>query len=253
MHAFGLRCAGRRFVGADSCSCAENKALTLHEDPKLGVFVKGAVEQIVGSLADVLRLVQKGEQKRKTGSDRACVPIAALTFPRTASRLLTATAGRSTEQMKNSHAILSLILEFRNVRAKRRGLHCVALRAALCLHPTTGCMSSTRTPCAGWLGQVVSKSARAPMPTTEGTGGRRDRSKRSGSFNGDSGRAVRVSKLMVIDLGTSEPVWALRPTLPCPCGWSGGRTCWLCRSRASRARSRWYSSRKSYTNYRASS
>ena len=77
MHAFGLRCAGRRFVGADSCSCAENKALTLHEDPKLGVFVKGAVEQIVGSLADVLRLVQKGEQKRKTGSDRACVPIAA--------------------------------------------------------------------------------------------------------------------------------------------------------------------------------
>ena len=128
-----------------------------------------------------------------------------------------------------------------------------ALRAALCLHPTTGCMSSTRTPCAGWLGQVVSKSARAPMPTTEGTGGRRDRSKRSGSFNGDSGRAVRVSKLMVIDLGTSEPVCALRPTLPCPCGWSGGRTCWLCRSRASRARSRWYSSRKSYTNYRASS
>lgn len=164
MHAFGLRCAGRRFVGADSCSCAENKALTLHEDPKLGVFVKGSVEQIVGSLADVLRLVQKGEQKRKTGSDRACVPIAALTFPRTASRLLTATAGRSTEQMKNSHAILSLILEFRNVRAKRRGLRAALLLASDRLQAA---LSSTRTPCACLLagsGRWCRRALAPPCP-----------------------------------------------------------------------------------------
>jgi hypothetical protein len=47
--------------------CTDTKPLSLHEDPKLGVFVRGALEQIVGSLADVLKLVQKGEMKRKTG------------------------------------------------------------------------------------------------------------------------------------------------------------------------------------------